>query len=220
MTQSDQTLVVNEIFHSIQGESTYAGTPCAFIRLSGCNLNCSWCDTRYALQEPGKTLPIPLIIAAIQPFKAPIAEITGGEPLLQPATPALAKALCGLGYVVLVETNGSVDVSLLPYPVVRIMDLKTPSSNMAKFNRMENLAHLRRGDEVKIVVADRMDYEWASTVIRDRDYPGKLVTTLLSPVQGKLDPATLAEWMLADKLPARLNLQLHKYVWPAQDRGV
>lgn len=214
------TLVVNEIFHSLQGESTYAGTPCAFIRLSGCNLACAWCDTRYSLEEPGRELPLSMIMAAIAPFRAPIAEITGGEPLLQEPTPALARLLAQEGYTVLVETNGSMDISVLPAPVVRIMDLKTPSSAMASRNRMENLALLRRGDEVKMVITDRMDYEWAATIIKDADYPAKLVATLLSPNLGKLEPAELASWMLADKLPARLNLQLHKFIWPNVDRGV
>ncbi|MDR1744498.1 MAG: radical SAM protein [Planctomycetota bacterium] len=215
-----QSLRVNEIFHSLQGESTHAGTPCAFIRLAGCNLNCSWCDTRYALSEPGRNLDIAMILAAIKPFGAPVAEITGGEPLLQAATPELARALAGEGYTTLVETNGSLDISVLPYPVVRIMDLKPPSSGMSDRNRFANFAHLRRGDEVKIVVADRVDYEWARTIITGGDYPGKTVTTLLSPLAARLAPATLAEWMLAEKLPARLNMQLHKYIWPAVERGV
>lgn len=217
---SKQTLRVNEIFHSLQGESTYAGIPCAFVRLAGCNLNCAWCDTRYSLSEPGRTLDIPMILAAVKPFGAPLAEITGGEPLLQSAAPELARALVREGYTTLVETNGSLDVSVLPYPVVRIMDLKPPSSEMNSRNRMANLVHLRRGDEVKIVLADRMDYEWAKTVIQDADYPRGVVTTLLSPVQTRLSPAVLAEWMLADRIPARLNLQMHKFIWPDSDRGV
>ena len=215
-----QSLRINEIFHSLQGESTHAGTPCAFIRLAGCNLNCAWCDTRYALSEPGRNLDIAMILAAIKPFAAPIAEITGGEPLTQAATPALARALADEGYTTLVETNGSLDISVLPYPVLRIMDLKPPSSGMSAHNRFANFAHLRRGDEVKIVIADRMDYEWAKAIITGGDYPHKAVTTLLSPLADRLTPAELAEWMLAEKLPARLNLQMHKHIWPDVERGV
>ncbi len=216
----NHTLRVNEIFHSIQGESTYAGAPCSFIRLAGCNLDCSWCDTRYSLEEAGRPLDIAMILAAIQPHRAPLAEITGGEPLLQAATPELARALVHEGYTTLVETNGTRDISVLPYPVIRIMDLKPPSSGMSPHNRMENLAHLRRGDEVKIVIADRMDYEWAKTIIGDDTYPRATVTTLLSPVQPHMAAAELAAWMLADGLNARLNLQMHKYIWPNVERGV
>ncbi len=215
-----ESLSVHEIFHSIQGESTWAGVPCAFIRLAGCNLRCSWCDTRYAMEEPGRTLSLNMIQAAIQPFRAPMAEITGGEPLLQEATPALARLLAADGMRVLVETNGSLDISVLPSTALRIMDLKPPSSGMAHENRMANLAHLRKGDEVKIVVCDRADYEWAATVVRDADYPGKTVQTLFSPGQGKVAPAELAKWILDDRLPVRLNVQLHKFIWPDVDRGV
>lgn len=214
------TLAVNEIFHSIQGESTFAGTPCAFIRLSKCNLDCAWCDTRYALDEPGRQLTPDMILAAIKPYRAPIAEITGGEPLLQPATPRLAALLADAGHTVLVETNGSLDISPLPYPVIRIMDLKPPSSGMCPKNRMANLAHIRAGDEIKIVIADRMDYEWARTILGDADYPANTAKTLLSPILSRVAPAELAKWILDDKLPARLNLQLHKFVWPDTDRGV
>ena len=214
------TLDICEIFHSIQGESSWAGTPCSFIRLHGCNLNCSWCDTKYSFTEQPRTLPLPLIIEAIRPHKAPIAEITGGEPLLQKHTPNLAATLINEGYTVLVETNGSLDISVLPYPTIRIMDLKTPSSGMVQHNRLENFVHLRTNDEVKMVIADRMDYEWATTIIKDNDYPRKYVRTLLSPAIGKVEPSELAAWILADKLPARLNLQLHKFIWPNIDRGV
>lgn len=216
----DSTLNVIEIFHSIQGESTRAGLPCAFIRLARCNLSCSWCDTRYACTDPGRPLPIPMILAAIQPYRAPLALITGGEPLLQFATPTLAAHLSHAGYEVIVETNGSLDISVIPYPAARIMDLKPPSSSMNMRNRMENLALLRPGDEIKIIIADRMDYDWATTIINDADYPRKRVATLLSPAQGKLDPAELASWILADKLPVRLNMQLHKIIWPNIERGV
>lgn len=216
----NETLCVHEIFHSIQGESTRAGVPCAFVRLAGCNLRCAWCDTRYAMEEPGRTLSLGMIRAAVLPFGAPVAEITGGEPLLQAATPELARLLDADGMRVLVETNGSLDISVLPATAIRIMDLKAPSSGMAHNNRMENLVHLRRGDEVKIVIADRVDYEWARTIVRDAAYPGKIVQTLFSPGQGTVAPAELAKWILGDKLPVRLNMQLHKIIWPDVERGV
>lgn len=165
-------------------------------------------------------MTLSMIVEAVRPYRVDLVEITGGEPLLQKGTPELAAMFLGEGYEVLVETNGSLDVSVLPYPVARIMDLKPPSSGMSGRNRLANLASLRRGDEVKIVVADRLDYEWARAVIGDADYPGGTVETLLSPAQGRVEPAELAAWMLADKLNARLNLQIHKYIWPDIDRGV
>jgi 7-carboxy-7-deazaguanine synthase len=216
----NRTLRVSEIFHSLQGESTRAGRRCAFVRLAGCNLDCLWCDTRYSRGEEGRELTLGMLVEALRPFGADLAEITGGEPLLQAATPEFAAVLAGEGYEVLVETNGSLDISVLPYPVARIMDLKAPSSGQAAHNRMANLAHLRRGDEIKIVLADRMDYEWARTIIGDACYPGTVVETLLSPAQGRVAPDELAKWMLDDKLKARLNLQLHKVIWPAIDRGM
>lgn len=214
------TLDICEIFHSIQGESTWAGSPCSFIRLHGCNLDCGWCDTKYSREEPPRSVPVPLIVEAVRPHGTTLAEITGGEPLLQEATPALAAALLAEGYTVLVETNGSLDISVLPYPTLRIMDLKTPSSGMAARNRLENFVHLRTGDEIKMVIADRMDYEWAKTMMKENGYPSKRVPTLLSPVRGRVEPAELAKWMLEDRLPARLNMQLHTYIWPDIRRGV
>ncbi len=220
MSQDSQTLAVNEIFHSLQGESTWAGTPCAFVRLAGCNLSCAWCDTRYAMDEPGRTLTIGMIRAAIHPCAAPLVEITGGEPLLQEGTPELAALLLREGYEVLVETNGSVDISVLPYPVARIMDIKTPSSGMTERNRWANLAHLRRGDEVKFVIADPEDYLWAKDVVTGSEYPGDKVATLFSPAWGRVEADELVEWMLRDRLDVRLNLQLHRIIWPKVERGV
>lgn len=216
----NQTLAVTEIFHSIQGESTRAGRRCAFVRLAGCNLDCSWCDTDYARCEPGRELDVDMIIEAIRPYRSKLVEITGGEPLRQPATPLLARLLLQEGHDVIVETNGSLDVSVLPHGAGIIMDLKPPSSGMAGRNRMENLVHLRRGDEIKFVIADRMDYLWAKTIMSERAYPRATVETLLSPLAGRLTPAELAGWLLEDKLDARLNLQLHKIVWPGVDKGV
>lgn len=215
-----KTLRITEIFHSIQGESTRAGRPSAFIRLAGCNLDCDWCDTRYARGDKGRELPLPMILEAIRPFGAKLAAITGGEPLLQPAVVDLCLLLDSEGYKITVETNGSVDVSVLPHCAAKIMDLKPPSSGMANHNRLANFAHLGRGDEIKFVLADRMDYEWAKTMMASPDYPAGRVETLLSPVQGRLAAADLAAWILEDKLTARLNLQLHRIIWPGQDRGV
>lgn len=215
-----KTLVVNEIFHSLQGESTRAGRRCVFIRLAGCNLSCAWCDTRYAMEESGRELALDMVVEAVRPFRSQLVEITGGEPLMQAATPELAAMLAREGYEVLVETNGSLDISVLPYPVSRIMDLKTPSSGMADRNRWANLAHLRRGDEVKFVIADREDYDWAKGTATNPDFPGDTVAVLFSPAQDRLDLRDLAEWMLADRLDARLNLQLHRVIWPEVERGV
>lgn len=217
---NNRTVRVCEIFHSLQGESTRAGRRCAFVRLSGCNLRCHWCDTRHSFEEEGRELTLGMILEALRPYRSPLVEITGGEPLLQAGTPDLAALLLADGHEVLVETNGSLDVSVLPAGVGRIMDLKTPSSGMADRNRLANLAHLGPGDEIKFVIADRLDYEWARGMIRDADYPAHLGATLFSPAQDRLEPALLAGWMLDDKLDARLNLQLHRVVWPDVDRGV
>lgn len=214
------TLRVAEIFHSLQGESTRAGRPCVFVRLAGCNLDCAWCDTRYAIEEPGREIGLDMIIASVKSYRTKMVEITGGEPLCQLAMPALAARLAGDGHEVLVETNGSLDISRIPAPVIRIMDCKPPSSGMTSHNRFINFVHLRLGDEVKFVLADRMDYEWATTVIRRDDYPSRLVATLFAPVQGRLKPAELAGWILEDRLEVRLNLQLHKVIWPNVERGV
>lgn len=214
-----KTLLVNEIFHSIQGESTHAGRRCVFVRLSGCNLSCAWCDTRYAIEEPGRELTLDMMLEAIRPFGAGLVEITGGEPLLQEGTPELAALLLREGYEVLIETNGSLDISTLPHPAARIMDLKTPSSGMAERNRWANLAHLRRGDEVKFVIAGPEDYAWAKDVVTGADYPGDRVVSLFSPVWGRIGANDLAEWILRDRLDVRFALQLHRIVWPETDRG-
>lgn len=215
-----KTLRVTEIFHSIQGESTRAGRPCAFIRLAGCNLDCGWCDTRYAREDTGRELSLSMILEAVRLFGTKFAAVTGGEPLLQPAVADLCLLLDSEGYEIAVETNGSVDVSILPRCAARIMDLKPPSSGMSGRNRLANLVHLGRGDEIKFVLADRMDYEWAKAIMASDGYPAGRVETLLSPVQGRLAAADLAAWILGDKLDARLNLQLHRVIWPERDRGV
>ncbi|MBI4161700.1 MAG: radical SAM protein [Acidobacteria bacterium] len=211
-------LRVNEIFFSLQGESTYAGFPCAFIRLTGCDQRCRWCDTEYAFHA-GRDLTVDEVLAAVDRFGTRLVEVTGGEPLLQPAVFPLVRRLRGRGYRVLVETGGSRDISGLDPGAVVVLDLKCPASGMSDRVRWENLAHLRRKDQVKFVVADRRDYEWAREVIRTHRLPAGC-PVLFSPVHGELPPATLAAWILEDRLPARLQLQLHKLLWGAETRGV
>lgn len=210
------SLAVHEIFASIQGESSFAGWPCAFLRLSGCNLACSWCDTVHAAEH---SAPYSLEAAfdALTAFGLPLVELTGGEPLLAPELPALAARLADAGRTVLVETNGSLDISVLDSRVVAIMDIKCPGSGMADRNDYANLDRLRPRDEVKCVLADRADYLFARAVTaRVRECR----SVLFSPVTGSLDPAELAAWMVADKLRARLGLQLHKIIWGPEARGV
>ncbi|MCX7804565.1 MAG: radical SAM protein [Planctomycetota bacterium] len=211
-------LKVNEIFGSIQGESSFAGLPCVFVRLTGCNLRCRYCDTKYAYDE-GRDMEIGEILRAVGKMGGRLVEITGGEPLLQPATPDLAACLLEAGYKVLAETNGSLPIEALPKGVVRIVDVKCPGSGESRKVRWKNLKLLGPEDEVKFVIGSREDYEWARGVVRqfrleDRSWP------LFSPVHGKLPPSNLAEWILADGLRVRLQLQLHKYIWGADRQGV
>ena len=210
--------MVCEIFKSIQGESSFVGLPCSFVRLTGCNLACRYCDSTYAREE-GTPMEIPIIVDMVLSHNVRLVEITGGEPLLQPETPLLAQALLEAGRVVLVETNGSLDISLLPERVVRIMDLKCPSSGECHRNRWENLALLMPYDEIKFVIGDRIDYEWARETLRRRlkDIPSAV---LFSPVHNELSAAELAQWILSDNLAVRMQAPLHKYIWPEKTRGV
>lgn len=209
-------LPVVETFASIQGESTHAGRPCAFVRLVGCNLRCAWCDTRYAW-EGGRDLSIQRILEEVDRWGLPLVEVTGGEPLLHRATPILLQGLLDQGREVLLETNGSRDISPVPQGVRVILDLKAPGSGEEAANDMANLDRLRPGDEVKVVLAHRADYTWARQRL-DRVPPHAPV--LLSPVPGLLAPAELARWIVEDRLPVRLQVQLHKWIWPADARGV
>jgi 7-carboxy-7-deazaguanine synthase len=211
-------LVVNEIFHSIQGESRHAGRPCVFVRLTGCNLRCVWCDTAYAFEE-GSEMEVQAIALRVAAFATPYVLVTGGEPLAQKGVHDLFAALLHRGHEVAVETGGSLDIAPIDRRVMVVMDLKPPGSGMSDRNRWENLAHLKPTDEVKFVLSDRADYEWARTAIAEHGLAGRC-GLLLSPVHGVLDPRPLAEWMLADRLPARLQVQLHKVIWPADMRGV
>lgn len=210
------TLVINEIFHSIQGESSYAGLPCVFVRLTACNLRCTWCDTTYSFHE-GKPMALSDVIVKVLEYNCPLVEITGGEPLLQPNVFPLMARLCDLGKRVLLETSGSVDVSRVDPRVVKIMDLKCPGSGEVDKNLYENLRHLDKKDELKFVIADRADYDWAKQQMFEHPTAGAV---LFSPVWEKLPLKTLAEWILADKLPVRMQTQWHKHIWGAETRGV
>ncbi len=211
-------LIVNEIFYSIQGESSHAGRPCVFVRLTWCNLRCSYCDTEYAFRE-GKKMSVDEILAVVGGYGCKLVEVTGGEPLVQEGSLELMQVLCDRGYEVLLETGGSLDISGVDSRVKRIVDMKCPGSGMAKKNLWANLEHLRGGDEVKFVVGSREDFDWSTEVIR-RYGLEKRVTVLISPVFGVLEPVELAGWILEEKLNVKLQLQLHKYVWEPQTRGV
>ncbi len=214
---------INEIFFSIQGESTYAGLPCAFVRLTGCNLRCSYCDTRYAYEEGEEQTP-EQVIDAVTRFPTGLVEITGGEPLLQPETLALVTALADRRYKVLLETNGSVSLQGIDARATTIMDIKCPGSGMSEHMLWDNLGLLRPRDEVKFVLIDRADYDWAVEIMEEHRLYEKH-TVHLSPAFGVLEPSELASWMLASPAPndvsnVRLHLQLHKYIWPRVERGV
>lgn len=211
-------LRVAEIFASIQGESTYAGLPCAFLRLTGCNLRCSYCDTRYAY-EGGAVMEVGEARQRLLRFGTALVEVTGGEPLLQPAVPQLLTSLCDAGRTVLLETNGSLDISAVDPRVAVILDVKSPSSGEVGANLESNLALLRPQHQVKLVLADRRDYEWARAEVQRHDLTRR-TPVLFSPVHGALEPAELARWILEDGLPVRLQLQLHKLLWDPTARGV
>ena len=204
------SIVVNEIFYSIQGESTHGGRPCVFVRLTGCNLRCSYCDTQYAYED-GREMKIEQIMEIINGYGCPLVEITGGEPLLQAETPHLVLELLVRGYEVLLETNGSQNISIVDNRCMKIVDFKTPSSGMSEKNDLENISRLSDGDEVKFVVGNRLDYEFARKLIWEtRIEPSARYPIHFSPVFGKQDPKTLAGWILDDRLRVRLQVQLHK----------
>ena len=211
-------LRVNEIFRSIQGESTQAGLPCTFVRLTGCNLRCVWCDTAYAFHE-GRSMSLEQVLAEVDRHGAPIVEVTGGEPLLQPEAIPLLEALLARGYRVMLETGGSLPIDAVPAGVLRIVDVKCPGSGESHRNLWANLDALRAGDELKFVIADRTDYVWAREQVRTRALDGR-APVLFSPVADTLPPGDLADWVLEDRLPVRVQLQLHKLLWPGVLRGV
>jgi 7-carboxy-7-deazaguanine synthase len=213
-----ETLLINEIFNSIQGESSRAGSPCVFVRLTGCNLRCAWCDTTCAFED-GQPMTLDQIIAAVQQYDCPLVEITGGEPLMQPAVLPLMTQLCDLGKTVLLETNGSQDIAPVDKRVVKIVDLKCPSSGETDKNRFANIRHLGKKDEVKFVIADRADYDWAKQMTTGHRLT-KRCAVLFSPVWEKMPLRTLADWIIADRLHVRLQTQWHKHIWGANVRGV
>jgi 7-carboxy-7-deazaguanine synthase len=212
-------VIVNEIFYSIQGESGHAGRPCVFVRLTGCNLRCAYCDTRYAYDD-GLPMEIPDLLHRVSGYGCSLVEITGGEPLLQKDTPDLIRQLLDSGYAVLLETNGSVDISNVDERCVKIMDVKCPSSLESQSNRLENLEYLTPEDQVKFVIQSREDYEFAKSMLPLIPAALPCHHVLFSPVMNRLAPAILAEWMLTDRLGTRLQIQLHKIIWPDVDRGV
>jgi len=226
------TLIINEMFYSIQGESTRAGRPCGFIRLTGCHLRCHYCDTEYAFHE-GRRRTIDDIVAEVEAdfSRCNLIEITGGEPLLQPKVHLLMRRLCDAGKTVLLETSGACDISMCDPRVVRIMDIKTPDSGEADHNLWTNMDHLNQQDEVKFVICSRRDYQWACEVIQRYDLAKRVRAILMSPVAqtpsgeelpgvSSLSLCELAEWILADHLPVCLQMQLHKLIWDPMTRGV
>jgi 7-carboxy-7-deazaguanine synthase len=216
---TDDRLRINEIFFSIQGESTWAGRPCAFVRLTGCDLRCSWCDTEYAFHE-GRTMPVEEVAVQLLGYGCDLVEVTGGEPLLQAAVHPLIARLLDAGLTVLVETSGASDVSRLDTRAIKVMDLKCPGSGEAARNLWSNLEHLTPRDEVKFVIADRADYEWARDVTRRHNLSARVNAVLMSCAFGQLEPALLAGWILGDRLPVRMQLQMHKHIWAPDARGV
>ena len=213
----DERLLINEIFYSIQGESSYSGRPCAFVRLTACNLRCVYCDTAYAFNE-GQWMTVDAVLAETLKYPTSLVEITGGEPLLQRAVHPLISRLLDAGKEVLIETGGSLDISEVDPRAVLIYDIKCPDSGMVEKNRWENLSLLRVRDEVKFVVSSRKDYDWAKQVMSERSLAAPR-TVLFSATWHQLPPDQLAQWILEDRLPVRLQVQLHKILW-GEKRGV
>jgi len=219
MTERAKTLTINEIYHSIQGESTWAGEPCVFVRLTFCDLRCTYCDTEYAFYE-GKKQTLGEIINAVAALQCPLVEITGGEPLLQKNVLPLMKMLADAGHTVLLETSGAHDISAVDPRVHRIMDLKTPGSGECARNLFANIEHLTQRDEVKFVIGSREDYEWSREQVQHHALAQRCRAVLFSPIFGRIDPREIVEWILADKLPVRFQLQMHKFIWTPTKRGV
>jgi 7-carboxy-7-deazaguanine synthase len=212
-------LTINEIFFSIQGESSFSGQPCVFVRLTACDLRCSWCDTAYAFTE-GHKRELDDVLAEVDAYGCNLVEVTGGEPLLQEEVYALLTRLLASGRTVLLETGGQHSTARVPAGVVTILDVKCPGSGEAHRNDWSNLDRLRPHDQVKFVINDRADYEYARDVVARHHLPARAAAVHFSPVHGVLDPRALSEWILADRLPVRLQLQVHKYIWSPETRGV
>ncbi len=212
-------LTINEIFHSIQGESTHSGRPCVFVRLTACDLRCSWCDTPYAFTE-GRKMSIEDVLAEVDRFGCDLVELTGGEPLLQKEVYPLMQRLLDAGRTVMVETGGHLSIAAVPAPVIRIVDVKCPGSGESERTHWDNLAMLAAQDEVKFVILDRADYEFARQVTAEHALVGRTAAVLFSPVHGVLPAKDLAAWILEDRLGVRFQLQAHKFIWGADVRGV
>ena len=212
-------LTVNEIFHSIQGESTHTGRPCVFVRLTACDLRCSWCDTPYAFTE-GRKMSVDEVVDRVREYGCDVVEITGGEPLLQKEVYPLMERLLDDGRTVMIETGGHLSADAVPAGVVRVIDVKCPGSGESGKVHWPNLEKLRSSDELKFVIKDREDYEFAREVVARHELLTRCAAVLFSPVHGVLEPRLLVEWMLAARVPARLQLQLHKYIWSPETRGV
>ena len=212
-------LTVNEIFHSIQGESTHAGRPCVFVRLTACDLRCSWCDTPYAFHE-GRKMTLDAVMDEVKKYECQVVEITGGEPLLQKEVYPLMQRLLDDGFTVMLETGGHRSIADVPSGVIRVMDVKCPGSGESHRNDWTNMEQLTSTDEVKFVISDRADYEFARDVVDRHALLDRVAAVLFSPVHGVLDAKQLAAWILEDRLAVRLQLQVHKYIWDPGTRGV
>ena len=219
MSEREKKLTINEIYFSVQGESTWAGLPCVFVRLTFCDLHCTYCDTEYAFYE-GKKRSLGEIVGDVLAYDCPLVEITGGEPLLQKNVLPLMTLLADAGRTILLETSGAHDIAAVDSRVHRIMDLKTPGSGEVERNLFSNIDYLTSRDEVKFVIGSREDYEWSRTQLRDHRLASRCRAVLFSPIFGRIDPREIVEWILADKLPVRFQLQMHKFIWTPTQRGV
>ena len=217
--QPNKVLTINEIFHSIQGESTHSGRPCVFVRLTACDLRCSWCDTPYAFTE-GRKMSLDEVVDQVERYGCALVEITGGEPLLQRDVYPLMDRLLSSGKTVMVETGGHLSIREVPQPVIKIVDVKCPGSGESHRTHWDNLESLAPHDEVKLVIKDRVDYEFARDIVVRHQLTGRVAAVLFSPVHGVLEPKDLAAWILEDKLEVRLQLQVHKFIWGPDTRGV
>lgn len=214
-----ETLTLTEIYRSVQGESTRAGLPCTFVRFTGCNLRCVWCDTAYAFHG-GEKVTVGQVLEEVAGLGVSLVELTGGEPLLQKACSTLAECLLERGYTVLCETSGALPIARLPEGVVKIMDLKCPGSGECERNDWSNVEALSERDEVKFVIADRADYEWSRDIVRRHGLAERCRAVLFSSAFGQASPRDIVEWILADGLDVRFQLQMHKYIWPPEQKGV
>ena len=213
------TLKINEIYESVQGESSWAGWRCVFVRLTACDLRCTYCDTEYAFYE-GKKREVSDVLAEVLALDCPLVEITGGEPLLQKNVHPLMTALCDAGRTVLIETSGAHDISAIDPRVHRIMDLKTPGSGECARNLWSNIPRLAKRDEVKFVIGSREDYEWSREQVRTHALATRCGGVLFSPIFGRIEPREIVAWILEDKLPVRFQLQMHKFIWEPKQKGV